>query len=75
MIGYVIEMTVSLCVDTVRDISGGGSSDLGGALASGATLWLARVAYLPVFGVFLSPAALSWFLAVRGLRSFRLRPG
>ncbi len=31
-------------------------------------LWVARIAYLPVWAVLLSPAVLAWLLAVRALR-------
>jgi len=67
IVGYLIAATVDTALVTTEALREG-SAGLLEAFKEGWPLWLARFAYLPVFGVLLSPAALAWILAGRTLR-------
>jgi len=69
VVGYLIETSATIALSTVEDLRVGASTDPVSVIRDGAMLWLGRFAYMPVFGVFLSPAALTWILAVRFLRA------
>lgn len=67
VVAYVLETTVDIALAVVEDVRSG-ATDVNAALREGATLLVARVAYLPVFGLLLSPAAIAWIAVVRILR-------
>jgi hypothetical protein len=67
VVGYLVAATVDAALVASMALQEG-SAGLPGAVQEGWQLWLARFAYLPVFGVLLSPAPLAWILAIRTLR-------
>lgn len=74
VIGYLLHSTAGIGLTTLLGWQAGAAVDPHEAFREAAAAWLARVAYLPVFGVFLSPAALAWLLTLRTLRGRFRRP-
>lgn len=73
VVAYLLNTTIAAGLEALETIQSGSAANLPLAVHEGATLWIARFAYLPLVGVLLSPATLFWILAVRALRS-RLTP-
>jgi hypothetical protein len=68
VVAYVLQSLVGTMTLVWQDLQGGQAA-APGAIGDVVGLWLARVLYLPVFALFLSPAALTWVVVVRLVRA------
>lgn len=73
VIGYLLNVALSVVISMGGDVPGGPVSDPSAAIESLAGRLLVGFAYLPVWAVFLMPVALVWVMTIRVIRG-RVRP-
>lgn len=73
VVAYLLHAAADAVLVVSEEAREGSASDPSSVAQRVAVLWLVRLAYLPVWALFLSPAALAWIVAVRALRSVKRR--